>query len=597
MIGNVVDFNDVKETVVLGEEHLSPMYDKIQGYGKAIQKVHAVAESNGINGTTFGFVMSNPTMSKKLFDAYASPLVAESIATNNGINSGIGGGLNDGVMVTKADLIAEDQKFIDSRYEYTRKLFAASYLTGDLTPMEQAMLPLQFLGTIACNARFVVDHKVAPKYTFRRKTERRFFKVGSDKYYLPDALKDNTIMNAVNGHSQKNLDIVVTPADIVAGKVNLLELASVLVPGLDPASNSLMPEIILSKAVTTVGAKELIVKEDTKNNVITQHVGGKMFVTILDQTQDPVSGAITTNATYRVAGEVNFSTGDVFLTIPTGLDSVSFKVVIDGAPMRRVISVGTETTPLDFTLKQRLNMAISYDPVSLENYVQIEQQDGLLKLSSIMLEVATHSKDSYAFNFIEDIKTDLKKADATLKKYATGAGTPNDWFEGTFSYEPPVASNYRPTDPIQWREKTLPEEIRKVLVEFDKKFNSGKGIVNVMYADFKTASKIPNLVVVIEQNTEYAGVNVDFGIFNLRINDKFGRVVSTERARSVDEITLVPRSNNENQETITFYQSFSRMYKDGSIRDAANPLLPALAYIDVYDMVAIHRILGAIYMA
>ena len=99
---------------------------------------------------------------------------------------------------------------------------------------------------------------------------------------------------------------------------------------------------------------------------------------------------------------------------------------------------------------------------------------------------------------------------------------------------------------------------------------------------------------VISKDKEYAGVSVDYDVFSMEIKGSSYRVVSTERAKNDHELRMIPRSNAKEQETWTFYQHFSHLYKDSEIRDVNAVHLPSIAYIDTFDVFGIHRIMGNI---
>jgi hypothetical protein len=571
----------------------------ISGYASAIEEVNAYCESVGVPlSAGFGGYIQDEGRSKSLKEKFMSPLYAESNNVNNSRREGFNGSLSEDDMLIgeKADLINEDMAMVQERMDTTWELYQEAFTTGEsIAPMMAAIPPVQYLETIKSNGRLIVDHKTTDKYTFRKKWERRYLEIDGEKRYFPDVVKDQDFMDNFLNHSQPEFTAELITADHADNTANLIAESGVTNVNAD--KNNLFPEIKITDVVATVDVggtptdRPGVFKE-VNDNIITQHEGSKNNPQFFVVTEVDNSAAQDGSSTVEVAigGKVDFTTGEISWRTQSEVKSFKVQGRISGSTISKVSSVGVEREPMDFVIKERLNMVLSYDPKTLKDFGTIENTDGMMKLTATILDLAGHVKDHKIFKTLRDYKESL----ALANRLPVGDGTPNDWFEEDFKKDPTTSEAYRPNTPVNWREEMLPDTIDQMVIELQKKFNAKNGIKNVMYADPRTTRLMPKMVSVVSKDKEYAGVAVDYDVYSINIKGNQIRVVSTERAGDLDELTIVPRSNDKEQETFTFYQGYSKLFKNGEIRDIQHLQLPSLAYVDTFDMFPVHAIMARV---
>jgi len=608
-----IDFNDNKVGADLQNDVKADTYNSIKGYSEALEEVNMYCENNNIPlSQGFGTYVMDEAKSKNLQEKFMSPLIKESANLNNRRKSGVNGGLSneDMLIAEKMDLINDDMNIIQDKYDTTWELYADSIVsTGDLAPMMAAKPPLQYLETIRNNGRLVIDHKSAEDYTVRRKYERKYVDVNGERGYFPDVVKDSNFMDQFLNHSQPEFEAEVVVGDHTDNLANLINLSGV--DGVNADNDVLYPEMKLTEI--TIEVEEDLTDDSTANpttqtyttallenndTIITAHKTSTHTPQFFIKTQ--VEGGVETDNTeptvheVTLAGSIDFDSGELSFQVSPEVVSFKAQARISGSRINKVSTVGVETTPMEFTIKERINMALSYDPKSLKDFATIENTDGLMKMTSVILDLSEHIKDHKVFKALEEDKELLAETNETLQRLETGEGTRNDYFDKTFYANPIAGDNYRPTSHIGWREEVLPDLVDDVSISMMKRFNSKSGIKSVIYGDPSITKLMPNMTKVISKDKEYAGVSVDYDVFSMEIKGSSFRVVSTERAKNNTTLRMIPRSNSKEQETWTFYQHFSHLYKDSSIRDVNAVHLPSIAYIDTFDVFGIHRIMGNI---
>ena len=621
---NDINFNENQVQADLEQDVPTQTLSNISGYGEALSEVNMYCENTNIplsNGFR-AYVMDNGK-SKTLQEKFMSPLIKESANLNNQSRTGMNSDLSEEgrLLAEKTEIINEDMSIIQDKFDDTWDLFSESIIsTGDLAPMMAAKPPLQYLETIRNNGRLVIDHKTAEDYTVRRKYERKYAEINGEKGYFPDVVRDNDFMDKFLNHSQPEFTAEVEVGANSNNHVNLLSLANNEIDEVNADDDVLYPEARLVKIeveledddTPTSDTIEVYLEKD-KNSLITAHQTSthtpQFFVQTTvdpddydldeDMDEDDLGEFVVT-----LAGSIDFDKGDLNFQVNAQFDedqdgSVSVESFfvesrVSGSRINKVSTVGVETTPMEFTIKERINMALSYDPKSLKDFATIENTDGLMKLTSVILDLSEHIKDHKVFKALEEDKKLLKETTETLERIDTGANSLNDYFEKDFYVHPLAGDNYRPSSHIGWREEVLPDVVDDISIEMMKRFNAKSGIKNVIYGDPRATKLFPKMKAIVSKDKEYAGVTVDYDVFSLEIKGTSYRIVSTERAKSLDQLRMIPRSNDKEQETWTFYQHFSHLYKDSSIRDVNAVHLPSIAYIDTFDVFGIHRIMGNI---
>ncbi|MFW6001978.1 MAG: hypothetical protein ACOCQD_01415 [archaeon] len=573
--------------------------NSISGYAAAIEEVNTYCESVGVPlSSGFGGYIQDEGRSKSLKQKFMSPLYAESNNISNSRREGFNGGLSDDDILIgeRADMINDDMRMVQDKIDATWELYQEAFTTGEsIAPMMAAIPPVQYLETIKSNGRLVVDHKSTDQYTFRKKWERRYLEVDGERRYFPDVVKDKEFMDQFLNHSQPEFTAEIVAEDFEDNKANLITLSGIT--NVNKDKNSLFPEVKITDVVATVDVdgtptdRPGIFKE-TNDNIITQHEGAKnnpqfFVITEVDNSADE-DGSSTVEV--AIGGRIDFTTGNISWRTQDNVKSFKVEGRVSGSTISKVSSVGVERDPMDFTIKERLNMVLSYYPKTLKDFGTIENTDGMMKLTATILDLAGHVKDHKIFKTLSDYKEALSLAE----RLPVGHGTPNDWFEKDFEVDPTTSEAYRPTTPINWREDMLPDTIDDMIIELQKKFNAKNGIKNVIYADPRTTKLLPKMVSIVSKDKEYAGVAVDYDVFSINIKGNQIRVVSSERSGGFDELTIVPRSNDKEQETFTFYQGYSKLFKNGEIRDINHLQLPSIAYLDTFDMFPVHAIMARV---
>lgn len=589
-----IKFNDHERSRDLRNDVNPDTLRSIEGYSTALEEVNKYCESNNIPlSQGFGAYVMNEDKSEIIQDKFMSPLIQESSNLSGqqqyGTNSEF---TKEGQMIAeKNDIINEDMRIIGDKFKDTWELFSESIVsTGDLAPMMAAKPPIQYLETIKNNGRLVIDHKTTDQYTIRREYERKYVEVDGERKFYPDFTRDPEFMDKFLNHSQPEINIEVKTDEHANNKANLIELSGV--ENVNKERDVLWPEARITHVTVEVeedGEKKEVRKaiKESNESVITQHNNSsgrpQFFIPV------EVGGVEV-----GIGGNIDFDDGNVRFSVPDNVVSFEIQGKISGSRINKVSRVGYKKKAMNFTIQERINMALSYDPKSLKDFATIENTDGLMKMTSIILDLSSHIKDHKVFAALEEDRKKLAEADDLLKQLATGYNEKNDYFEKKFHTDPVAGNNYRPGTPVGWRKEMIPDTFDDLMTDMSMRFNAKSGIKNVAYGSPRATRLIPDLDTMISKDKEYAGVDIDYDVFTMSVKNRSIRVVSTQRARNHNELRIIPRSNDKEQETWTFFQHYSELFKDGKIRDIKNVHMPSIAYIDTFDVFGIHKIMANI---
>lgn len=526
--------------------------------------------------------------------------------------------------VAGKQLIAETVRMCKKDINYSKKrleqqvtLFMNS--ASGVGPMElkttqQASLPLQYLETIFCNSRQVMDFENVDARTILKHRVIKSVEIDGEKYDFPDAMKNSTLMDKILavGNSEKSLNFVPADVDTNTGKINLFTKFG---PDAVPSQDRFNPVA----AFESVTVNEQLYDVDPATKVKTPKVdgGGQPVlgdVTYIIDSKNPFHMATwasrgqfsitftspNTGKVHNVNGLVNFSEGTANILFTSGVVAIKAKMSLVGGRFRNSFKVSESRTERQIVIDKTIETAYTWNPYDVADKLTLEKIDMLMSATSIIYETVVNVKDHYAFKSLDQEFQDLKAASA-LPEYAKAIGVlggdaPNLITEKEVSCTPPLSSTgvplYRAESAPDYRMKAIPEEMRKICVSYRQKFNSRVGYETIFYGNPVTTSLVEHLTVIVAAGTEYGGVNLDYSVYAGTVNQQPVKLVATERVENNSKLKVVSKSLAENEEGFKFFQWMTLFDKDGTLRDPANPHLACMVYTDTFKVATMHAMLG-----
>ena len=519
-------------------------------------------------------------------------------------------------------LIAETVRMCRKDIDYTRKrlegqvtLFMNS--ASGVGPMElkttqQASLPLQYLETMFCNSRQVMDFENVEARTILRHRVIKSVEIDGEKYDFPDAMKNSDLMDKILAVGNAEKTVTLTPADINAttGKINLFTKFG---PDAIPTQDRFNPVV----AFESVTVHEQLYDVDG-NGVKTARMdaGNPVLgdVTYIIDSKNPFHMATwasrgqfsisfispNTGITHNVNGLVDFSAGTANVLFTGTVVALKAKLSLVGGRFRNSFRVSESRTERQIVIDKTIETAYTWNPYDVADKLTLEKIDMLMSATSIIYETVVNVKDHYAFKSLDQEFQDLKAASA-LPEYAKaigvlGGNAPNMITEKTVSCTPPITAAgmplYQAESAPDYRMKAIPEEMRKICVSYRQKFNSRVGYETIFYGNPVTTSLVEHLNVIIAAGTEYGGVNLDYSVYAGTVNQQPVKLVATERVADNNVLRVVSKSLSETEEGFRFFQWMTLFDKDGTLRDPANPHLACMVYTDTFKVATMHAMLG-----
>lgn len=519
-------------------------------------------------------------------------------------------------------LIAETVRMCRKDIDYTRKrlegqvtLFMNS--ASGVGPMElkttqQASLPLQYLETMFCNSRQVMDFENVEARTILKHRVIKSVEIDGEKYDFPDAMKNSALMDKILAVGNAEKTVTLTPADInsTTGKINLFTKFG---PDAIPTQDRFNP-VVAFEAVTV---HEQLYDVDADGVKTPRMAGGNPVlgdVTYIIDSKNPFHMATwasrgqfsisfispNTGITHNVNGLVDFSAGAANVLFTGTVVALKAKLSLVGGRFRNSFRVSESRTERQIVIDKTIETAYTWNPYDVADKLTLEKIDMLMSATSIIYETVVNVKDHYAFKSLDQEFQDLKAASA-LPEYAKaigvlGGNAPNMITEKAVSCTPPITASgmplYQAESAPDYRMKAIPEEMRKICVSYRQKFNSRVGYETIFYGNPVTTSLVEHLNVIIAAGTEYGGVNLDYSVYAGTVNQQPVKLVATERVADNNVLRVVSKSLSETEEGFKFFQWMTLFDKDGTLRDPANPHLACMVYTDTFKVATMHAMLG-----
>ena len=304
------------------------------------------------------------------------------------------------------------------------------------------------------------------------------------------------------------------------------------------------------------------------------------------------------NKKYHVSGEIDFATGELSPLATSGVVGMKIEVSISGGNFERTFTANERREDHEFVVDESISAQYTYNLLDLQDKLTLENIDGVMSATNIIYETAVNAKDYYAFRELNKYWVALED-----ENYTTGLYTDNDKYSQEVNLSPSDAGNsqYRPADPIQWREKMIFEGMSKLTYQYRDKLEAREGFTSIFWGVPQTTRLVNTLNVVIAEGSDYAGVVSDTSVLVGDVNGQPIKVVSSRRADKPVKVTgqneyhtlkSIPISNAENEETFKFYQYFTMFDTDGKYRNPHDLVSPTLSYLDLFKIDAVHVIMG-----
>ena len=536
------------------------------------------AESQGINFSSNSAPSAMKAHMQGLKDQMTAKIVADSQSTRFGNDT------QGRVMYAEMQKIAKsDVVTIGARLENEINLYAEGMMAGEYHPFQLAILPHVYLETLSQNSRFLMPTKeyVSEQLPPRKMITRQVVIEGK-KYDFPHCLKNPEVMRKLRTAGSKAIEYKLT--DMTKTAFNIFTESHEGTVG----ESTLIPQLDIIKVkyhdAGTAADEEVELNVSNINPDAHNYTMGRLFKTL----KSPKANA-TTEVT--ISAEVNFATGDIKLIKSTEVKEITFRAHMSGAYNRKSASIDIETKPIIQVIKNRINMLFDYDPGSMQNFLSLENIDGVLEGQSIIFDVVVSAKDQFVFDTLNGVLDQLKTAKAAGFDFEN---SDMGYYTGIHYTKPGVTNGFRPTSPEQWDIEELGRRMKEVHTNMGTKFKSVSGLQFNWWASPVNTARFIRSTPILTKNENYGGMTNEYAVYGLQIAGQTCKMVETERALDNEGLKCVPYSNMESQPTFEFQQGPHALYTDGTFRNPTRPHMPAIAYYDYYDCNYIYAILGHI---
>lgn len=481
----------------------------------------------------------------------------------------------------EAALIAETIGMMKGDYEYIKKrmsqqtvLFAnaaSGMAQMELKTHNQIELPLQYLETIFCNSRQIMDYDTTEARQILKARMVKKIEMAGKVYEFPEAMNNETLMDDILGAGNKKKKIEILPTDGTNGVVDLFtKFGEDAVKGTDRFN----PVCKVTAVYVQEGAETFKLTPDSKNDMSTQ-------ATWASRGQFNLVVQTAAKKNYNVSGHVNFSEGEMRFLATAGVTKFEVELSLVGGTFRDSFSVGETREEKYIIVDQSVDAKYTWNPYDVTDKLTLENIDTLMSATSMIYETIINVKDYYAFKSIDDEFNTIRDILA-LADYA--GRTSNVMIKDDTASGLPAAG-YHPTDRVSWRNSEIPEAFRRMGIEYRDKFHSRSGFKTVFYGRPATTSLVGQLTVILAYGSEYGGVQTDYSVKSGVVNDELQvRLVSTERVKETNLLKAIAKSDSENQEGFKFYQWMTLFCKNGELRDPENPAAACIVYTDAFKV-------------
>ena len=472
------------------------------------------------------------------------------------------------------DMMTKDKTYIAKRMNQQTMLFAnaaSGMAQMELKTHNQIELPLQYLETIFCNSRQIMDYDTTEARQILKARMVKKIEMAGKVYEFPEAMNNETLMDDILGAGNKKKKIEILPTDGVNGVVDLFtKFGEDAVKGTDRFN----PVCKVVAVYVQEGAETFKLTPDTKNDMSTQ-------ATWASRGQFNLVVQTAAKKNYNVSGHVNFSDGEMRYLSTAGVTKFEVELSLVGGTFKDSFSVGETREEKYIIVDQSVDAKYTWNPYDVTDKLTLENIDTLMSATSMIYETIINVKDYYAFKSIDDEFATIRDILA-LADYA--GRTSNVMIKDDAASGIPTAG-YHPTDRVAWRNAEIPEAFRRMGVEYRDKFHSRSGFKTVFYGRPSTTSLVGQLTVILAYGSEYGGVQTDYSVKSGVVNDELQvRLVSSERVKETNILKAIAKSDSENQEGFKFYQWMTLFCKNGELRDPENPAAACIVYTDSFKV-------------
>lgn len=558
--------------------------NKLRGVKEVLSSVKSYAEKSNIQLSA----TSAPAALKKHITGVADAMTSKLASSLTGARR-MGNDIQSKIQYAEmSNIIKNDIATIKSRLTNEINVYAESMMAGAYHPFQLALLPHVYLETINNNSRFLMPVKeYVSEQLPPRKILVRQIVIDGKKYDFPHCMKNPEVLRKLRTMGSKPFEFELKASDhgnAIPEAFNIFEKSKVGKKG----SSSLVPQLDIieikyqddgTSSEETVKTSACATMADANNYTL-----GRFLKSVKSST----SGATDT---VTVSGEVNFATGDVKILASPKVKSIKFKCYLSGAFNGTSASIDMDTKPIVQLIKNRINMIFDYDPGSMQNYLALENIDGVLEGQSIIFDAVIATKDQFAFDTLNGVLDDLK---SELAANITHDNLDRGFYMDTHIAQPGSTSGFHPTSPEQWDIEELSRRMKNLHTKISTKFRSTAGMQYNWWGTPVNVQRFVRSTPIISKSEEYGGMMNDYAVYALQIAGVTSKMVETERASDDDGLKCVPYSNMDSQPTFEFQQGPHAMYSDGTLRHPARPHMPAIAYYDYFDCNYVFAVLGQI---
>ena len=316
------------------------------------------------------------------------------------------------------------------------------------------------------------------------------------------------------------------------------------------------------------------------------------------------------DAELLIGGRVNFAGKEVEIVASPAIKKVYVKILFANSNSARKVSPSFKRKDITRTLEEKFNTEFSFDKDEEFYFDAFENVDLTMKGYALISQSVDHVKDKYKFDQFY-----------ASEEYLTAMDTLTDeggYMERLYTQTADLkmlAESVKPESMKQFREDTLPETFVYAHIEFEKSFNSSKGLRSVWAHGPQFAAKIQAATPVFTKGHDYGGVVSGSNMYTMSFNGRVMNFVESERATDIDfnkktytdaadqtqqtnasmHIVGKPISMDEGKISQEYIQGYQFLDKNNQFyRSMDNPFSPSMMYMDHYGCASYQEVCGVI---